>query len=327
MKAVSYIALLCGLALATALIALAGTETVVRSLAAVGWNVAWIALYFILPLSMVALGWRQLFAPGRAPSMAMTLRSVWIGIAVNWLLPVAQVGGELVRARLIIRAGMPGADAGASVVVDKTVQAVNVVLFGLLGLVLLISLTGEADMLPVAVAFLGVLAVLIFTFYRVQRAGMFGYLANRLPAFAGRTRWEQLVGGAEALDEAIRAIYRAPRRVVLAAAFRMAGRLLLTGELWLALHFLGHPISFAEALMLESLGQAIRGGMFFVPGALGVQEGSFMVMAPLVGLSPEIGLALSLVKRSRELIVGVPALVYWQASEGRWLWQKRRALR
>jgi uncharacterized membrane protein YbhN (UPF0104 family) len=70
--------------------------------------------------------------------------------------------------------------------------------------------------------------------------------------------------------------------------------------------------------MLESLGQAIRGAAFAVPGALGVQEGGYLLLAPVVGLSPEAALALSLIKRARELLLGVPGLIYLHFSERGW---------
>lgn len=73
----------------------------------------------------------------------------------------------------------------------------------------------------------------------------------------------------------------------------------------------------ASTLVIESLGQAIRSAAFFVPGAIGVQEGGFMAVGILFGLGPEVGLAVSLIKRIREVGLGVPALVAWQALEGR----------
>ena len=60
---------------------------------------------------------------------------------------------------------------------------------------------------------------------------------------------------------------------------------------------LGHPVTWVEALLLESLGQAIRGAAFAIPGALGVQEGGYLLLAPLAGLSSDTALALSLAKR------------------------------
>jgi len=62
--------------------------------------------------------------------------------------------------------------------------------------------------------------------------------------------------------------------------------------------------------VLESLGQAIRGAGFAIPGALGVQEGGYLLLAPLAGLAPGAALALSLAKRVRELLLGLPGLLY-----------------
>jgi len=324
MRLLPYIALLGGVALATALVAVSGIDTVAAALATAGWQAGWVALWYAGPLALAALGWRCLFVGSAVPSLALALKTQWVGMAVNWLLPVAQVGGEFVRARLMVKAGLPGAAAGASVVVDKTVQALNTVLFGLVGIVVLLATRGGVPYLPGIVIFLAVLAALIVAFYRVQRAGLFQFLARRVAASRRAERWQHLVGGAEALDLAITEIYRRPARVASAVVCRLAGRFLLAGEMWLALYVIGHPVSLLEALMLESLGQAIRGGAFFVPGAIGVQEGGFMLLAPLVGLPPESGLAVSLIKRGRELLVGLPALAGWQIAEGRWLWRRGR---
>jgi uncharacterized membrane protein YbhN (UPF0104 family) len=68
-------------------------------------------------------------------------------------------------------------------------------------------------------------------------------------------------------------------------------------------------------MLLESLGQAVRAGAFVVPGALGVQEGAFMLLGRALGIPPETALALSLSKRCRELLFGLPGLVVWQFSE------------
>jgi hypothetical protein len=54
-----------------------------------------------------------------------------------------------------------------------------------------------------------------------------------------------------------------------------------------------------------------------VPAAIGVQEWGYAMLAPLFGLPAEMGLAVSLLKRAREIVLGVPALLYWQSIEGR----------
>ena len=78
---------------------------------------------------------------------------------------------------------------------------------------------------------------------------------------------------------------------------------------------MGAPISFEGALAIESLLFASRSLAFFAPNALGVQEGAYALLAPLVGLTPADGLALSLIKRARDLAIGAPALLIWQRME------------
>jgi len=115
----------------------------------------------------------------------------------------------------------------------------------------------------------------------------------------------------------LREIYRDRGRLVASTLWRFAGWAAGTGEIWLTMYFLGHPITLAEALILESLVVAVRGAAFMVPGALGVQEGGMVLFAVVLGLGPELGLAVSLVKRVRELALGVPGLLAWQWAEGK----------
>jgi hypothetical protein len=67
-------------------------------------------------------------------------------------------------------------------------------------------------------------------------------------------------------------------------------------------------------LLFESLGQAIRTGAFAVPGALGIQEGGYVLVGGALGIEPGVALGLSLVRRVRELLLGLPGLASWQAS-------------
>src|SRR5580704_15800648 len=81
---------------------------------------------------------------------------------------------------------------------------------------------------------------------------------------------------------------------------------------WLAPRWLQHPVGFGTALALESLTQAIRHFIFVVPAGLGVQEAGLVGFGYLLGLGNDASIALSLAKRMREILFGVPALAYWQ---------------
>jgi len=87
---------------------------------------------------------------------------------------------------------------------------------------------------------------------------------------------------------------------------------------------MGLPVTLAEALVIESLGMAARSAGFVVPGALGVQETGFILVCGLFDIHPDTAIALSMVKRARELLVGIPGLVAWQLSEGRRVARRQR---
>ena len=90
-----------------------------------------------------------------------------------------------------------------------------------------------------------------------------------------------------------------------------------SAEVYTALAFMGRPVDWAEALLIESLVHAVRGAAFAVPGALGAQEGGLIVVCALFGIPPDQALALSLVKRAADLALGLPGLLAWQIAEGR----------
>src|SRR5207237_1276401 len=58
------------------------------------------------------------------------------------------------------------------------------------------------------------------------------------------------------------------------------------------------------------------------PNAVGVQEGAYSLLGASFGLTPEMALALSLLKRARDLTIGLPSLVAWQILESGRLWRR-----
>ena len=144
-----------------------------------------------------------------------------------------------------------------------------------------------------------------------------GYYVKNLEKSLKVGDWKNITGGAKELDEAIISIYGRRRALAFATAWRTFGLIVGSGQVMLVFYFLGYPITFVEAIMLESLGHAIRNMAFMIPGALGVQEGGFMLLGYVVGAGSEIGLVFSLIIRARSLVLGLPGLIVWQFIEGR----------
>lgn len=296
-----------------------GLPAVLSALAGAGWGLVLVALFHLVPLVLDAAAIRVLFAPAASPSpMRDAVMTRWAGESANSFLPAGQIGGPVLMARHLAHRGMPMPDAAAAITVSTTLQTVAQILFALLGVALLGAQAGhfsEHGLRVSALVASGFLAVQIGGFYLLQRRGFFGKLIRAANRFAGKRDWSQWVSRAEAIDLAIQGIYGRVSGVVASFLLSLVGWLVGTGEVYLILVLLGHPVSWLAALLLESLGQAIRGAAFAVPGALGVQEGGYLLLAPLAGLPADAALALSLGKRAREILLGLPGLLYLHFSE------------
>lgn len=187
-------------------------------------------------------------------------------------------------------------------------------MFTLFGLLLLLTLDSGSDVVRITAIGGTVLGGALAVFFLLQHAGLFGILGHWIEGLANGAGWSTVVTDARALDAEIERIYQRRRALTASAVWRLLGWLAGTLEVWAALWVLGHPVNLGEALMLESLIQAVRSAAFLIPGALGVQEGGLILLGGLVGLTPETALALSLLKRVREVLWGIPGLAAWQLS-------------
>jgi len=318
-----------GTAVFIALLAWQGFGSVATTLMAAGWGLALVALFHLLPLVLDAGAILVLFdKPRTHESMRDALLARWVGEWVNSLLPAGQIGGPVLMVRFLTQRGARLREAIAAITVSTTMQALAQIVFAVFGLALFGAYASDgvvADWRSAALLAIALLLLLIVAFYWAQRCGLFGRALRVASKAIGRRDWSTLTTHADAADAAVGALYREHRKLAATFVLSLLGWLVGTGEVWLALRFLGHPVGWADALLLESAGQAIRGAAFAIPGALGAQEGGFLLLAPLVGLSPDAALALSLVKRARELALGVPGLVYLHFAERRW--QRQRTLR
>lgn len=315
MRSVMWLAGGVGLLLAVVLLVRAGIPDVRRLLEIAGWRLLWLVPIHLVPLALDATGWRRLLRGVRVPGRIYLTWAAVVREAVSGLLPVARVGGEVVGARLLMRRGVQGAAAGASVIVELTLTMGAQLVFAGIGLLLLLGYPASGATSRIVVLGLITGAVAVVAFFLVQhRLGMFALMERVLRAVVGRDVL-RVIGSPERLDHAIRAMYREHRALLECTAWQLAGLLAGAVELWITLHLLGQSSSVHAALVVESLTMAVQSAMFFVPAGLGTQEGSFVLVGIAVGLSPDVALALSLARRVRQVLLGVPALVAWYTAE------------
>lgn len=304
-----------GLALLGLLLAQHDLGALAAALAAVGWGVLWATLAHLPTVWLDMLAWRHLVAAARRPGRMAMFGFRWIGESVNALLPAAQVGGDVARARLLALAGVPGAEAGASVVVDFTLGLATQVVFSLVGVAALLAFVAPGDLgAPVVAAVAGVVAVAALV-YGIQRAGAIALVGRFLGTLARGESWRGVAGGVAAMEDRLRELYARRTDLLVAAGWRLASWFAHAAEVWIVLAFLGVDAGFVAALVIESLTAAIRSAAFMIPGALGAQEGGIVVLFALLGLPPDAAWAVAMVKRIRELGVGAPGLMLWAMAE------------
>lgn len=313
---------LIGLFIATGIIAWSGFDQVLQALDQAGWGIVWTSLFHIVPMIACILGWQALL-PGKIKAGKLFfLYVLWIRASINNLMPVARIGGEIVSVRVMIKHGMRKSPAIASTVVEITLSVIAQFVFVLAGVMLFIMHVSRSDVTSQLLWGLLITVPAIGAMVYVQKVGFFG-LFDKLFTLMFRDKWRAFAGSGAKLDHAVRTMYRRRGKALYCFIMQVASWALCSVEIWLALHFLGHPLTLAECMMIEALIQATGSAAFVVPGALGVQEAGFMLFGSMLGLTPEIAAALAVIRRCRDLILYVPGLIVWQLQEGRWLMGKK----
>lgn len=287
---------------------------VLNSLSQIGWGLVAIVGIRAALLAACAAGWRQTLPPG-GPTFIMLFRLRMVREAINVLLPVATIGGEVVGVRLLTRQGVASGAAAAGGLVDLLLQSVGQAAFALLGIGLLAAAGLGGAIVPWALGATGIFAVGLVGFLLAQRSSLIGWIERGvLKAAAAFGAKSQTAWG---VAEHLNAIYRHPDAVLRSLFLHAIAWLMGAAEIYVALECLGREPTLAECLVIESLAQAIRGATFIVPAGLGVQEGAFVLLGSLYGIPLEQAVALSFAKRSADIALGLPALLDWWRLERR----------
>ncbi len=313
MKKLSIFLALIGLALGTLLIGWFGAGGVFAAALALGWRgFFWLLLCQLGILAWLGLAWRTLLPTG------LPLIYVWgrmVRDSAGNCLPFSQMGGFIFGARAITLHGVSARRAVASTFVDVTIEFLAQLAFAGVGLIVLILRMPESALVwPLALG-LGAAAVGGAVFIALQQGigTIFRAIAERISA--GWLRQQTARIGA--LEGELSGIYQRIPRLALAGSAHFLGWIFAGLTTWLALHFLGAEIDVASAVATEAILQVGLNFAVLVPGSLGVQEAILAALGALFGIAPEVTLAFSLIRRARDLAIGIPVLLLWQVFEAR----------
>jgi putative membrane protein len=314
---------LVGLVIATGIIAWSGTQEVLKALDQAGWGIVWTSLFHIVPMIACVLGWQALL-PGKIKAGRLFFLSVlWIRASINNLMPVARIGGEIISVRVMMKHGIRKSPAIAATVVETTLSVIAQFVFVLAGIALFIMRVSDQSVTSQLLWGLLISAPAIGAMVYVQKVGFFG-LFEKLFTLLFRDKWKKFAGSASRLDHAVRVMYRRRAKAFYCFVMQFVSWALCSVEIWLALRYIGHPLSLVECMMIEALIQAAGSAAFVVPGAIGVQEAGFLLFGSMLGLTPDVAAALAVIRRCRDLILYIPGLIVWQIQEGRWFVAKKK---
>ena len=283
-----------------------------------GWAFLIVLGLYGLEFLFNTISWRFAFSspPGGGRPVYRLWRIQMVGEAFNAVL--AHVGGELVKAALLRKLhNVSYAESAAAMVLSRTVLVISLLPFLLVGLTLLLNVSGIGESYRAAAyTGLALLAVALLLLVAAQRLRF----ASRIIRLLSGTRVERLAQAIAGFEDQLFAYYR-NHRGKLIAAFCFASANWLTGvvTLYYTFHFLGQPVSLTEAWIIEAFIQLARIASFFIPAHLGAQEGALVAITGALTGNPAAGLAASVVRRARELV-----WVLWGVAIG---WNDRKILK
>lgn len=292
-----------GFALLAVLIYQTGPLQLAEHLRVLGWSAPLIFLPYALSSVLDAAGWRVTFVHSR-PRLWLLYLARLIGEAMNSITPTAYLGGEPVKAFVLQRFGVPLTEGATSVILAKTALTIAQIAFVVVGVALfMIRRDAGIATIPMvaalALAGVGVTIVLVL----LQRRGMVAFVARLTQRLLPRARLAaRLAARAPEIDERLRSFYGArPRAAAASVALHFAGWVTGAAEVFAIMALIGHPVTLADAVIIEALAQPTRLAGVIIPGTIGVQEAGGMAIFGLLGLPPQLGLAMMLLKRVREV--------------------------
>jgi putative membrane protein len=323
MRILAPIAGILGLALLTGLVAYFGFASVMQAALSSKWGTALVVLARAVALAGCGIGWWFLLTPnGPGPRAFIALR--FIREAINALFPFAVVGGDVIGARLLAQFGAAMSLAIASVLIDIFVQVVSLLIYVGTGVGIVLDVPGPHRLSTVTFVMLAIALPAVAGFFLALNFGAFDPVVRWLVAFGEKRKWSMFAHVVD-LGDRLQQIWRNHRGLSGSFFVHLATVFFGSVEVWIAFYFMGHPVSVAAAIAIESIGQGGKAAAFMLPGGIGVQDGTMIAASAIFGVPAEVALAMALIKRVPDLVLGIPSLLVWQALEGRRLFSQRKS--
>ena len=298
--------ILIGIALLAGLALWAGLPAIARAFGAVG--VDGFGLVVLMHVPLIALLGAAWWSIGRTNPRAVLPSFIAARLArdsVAELLPFSQVGGFAAGVHVLSLTGIAARAGARSLFADLLMEFGAKLPYAIVGLGLLIWLRPDSAVPSYLLLTLAVLVGVPLLVW-LLRDVLVRFVPRCLRVLVRRHGETSGLRSLLVLEDV------APSGLLHALCWALGGL-----EAWVTLRLMGVSVTAPEALAIDSLVTSLRTFGFFMPAALGVQEAAYVLICALFGLSPGEAMAFSLVRRARDVLLGLVGLAVWQNLEVR----------
>ncbi|WP_137391300.1 lysylphosphatidylglycerol synthase domain-containing protein [Rhodoligotrophos defluvii] len=286
-------------------------KTDIEAALAIAWRIGWEGAAAVLAVFAVGflfeiIAWALTFP---RPLSLTWVRRLWavnmVGEALSVVMPFGALGGEPFKALLLNRYyRVPYGESTASLLIVQTMFALAQAPFVLIGLALVLAmgLFSPAVERAMAIAAVGLALFMALALVAVHQRWLM-HLAARLQRSPRGRLLAGVLAMAQEVEQRIFAFMRqSPERFAGALAGFFLNWLLGAVEVWVVLRLVGHPLDFWDCWVIEAAVVLMRSATFFVPAHIGSLEAATVYVTAALTGSADVGLALALIRRGRELI-------------------------
>ncbi|MCP4130261.1 MAG: flippase-like domain-containing protein [bacterium] len=241
------------------------------------------------------------------------------GDSTSALNALGAVAGEPIKA-MYIRGFVPFKTGLAAVVLDRTIHSyanILTILTGVFASLFVLDIAWWITALVFLFVFIMILVMLLIL--KKQRDGLLEYILKKLPKklvnrYMTEERWEKV----KHLDEEIGQLLSKEKKKTfyLSLFIHYTGILVIASlELFLIVRFTKFAPEFTivHAFFVYIFGFICTTATFFIPGNFGTLEGSYSIAMHLIGLNPELGVSVGIIRRLRSFVwagIGMLLLFY-----------------
>lgn len=236
------------------------------------------------------------------------------GDAVRLLSFTGPFLGETSKA-VLIRKRLPMVHGMSSIIIENLAYTVSVILVVISGLALLLANYSTKTSVKIMSASLAVgmiLSIVAVQYVISKRIKAFTRLGHWLARRTDIQWFKERTHSIEHTEDKVHDFYQRKSGAFYAVFFlEIAANLVNVVEVYLILYFIGAAVTPLTSYIVEAMMKVVNILFFFVPGQVGVMEGSNAILLKMLGMGVSAGVTLSLIEKIRSIFWAAYGIFIW----------------